>query len=258
MPRFAANLSFLFNEVPFMERFGLASEQGFKAVEFMSPYEWPAADIRALIDKQNLEVVLFNAALGNWSAGERGIAALPGREAEFDAAITQALSYAQVLGNKLIHVMAGLDGAGANRKTFVANLQCASDQAAARGITLLIEPINTRDMPGYFLNLTRQALDIIADVARPNLGLQFDLYHRHIMEGDVEAGLKEVKGISRHIQIASPPDRGEPDHGDLDFKHLLSLIDASGYAGHIGLEYKPRNGTIAGLAWAKQLGVSFA
>ena len=258
MPRFAANLSFLFNEVPFLERFAMARAQGFKAVEFMSPYEWPAADIRALLDKHSLELVLFNAALGNWSAGERGIAALPGREAEFDAAIEQALSYSSVLDNKLIHVMAGLDGAGANRKTFVANLQCAADRAAARGITLLIEPINTRDMPGYFLNLTRQALDIIADVARPNLGLQFDLYHRHLMEGDVEVGLQEVKGIARHIQIASPPDRGEPDQGDLDFKHLLGLIDASGYTGHVGLEYKPRAGTIPGFAWAKRLGVSFA
>ena len=171
--------------------------------------------------------------------------------------LAQALSYAHVLGNKLIHVMAGLESAGANTKTFTGNMQRAADRAAASDITLVIEPINTRDMPGYFLNLTRQALDIIADVARPNLGLQFDLYHRHVMEGDVEAGLTEVKGIAHHMQIASPPDRGEPDQGDLDFKHLLRVIDASGYSGHIGLEYKPRNGTIAGLAWAKQLGVSF-
>ena len=258
MPRFAANLSFLFNEVPFMERFDLAREHGFKAIEFMSPYDWPVRDIREQLDKHKLELVLFNTALGNWGAGERGIAALPGREAEFDAAIEQALSYANGLGTKLIHVMAGLESAGANPKTFVKNLQRAADQAAASKITLVIEPINTRDMPGYFLNRTRQALDIIADAGRPNLGLQFDLYHCHIMEGDVEAGLAEVKGIARHMQIASPPDRGEPDQGDLDFKHLLGLIDASGYAGHIGLEYKPRNGTIPGLGWAKRLGVSFA
>ena len=257
MPRFAANLSFLFNEVPFLERFALASEQGFKAVEFMLPYEWPADQIRDLLDTHKLELVLFNTAQGNWAGGERGIAALPGRDAEFDAALEQALSYAHVLGNKLIHVMAGLEPKGANTKTFVANLRRAADRVEASGVTLVIEPINTRDMPGYFLNLTRQALDIIADVARPNLGLQFDLYHRHLMEGDVVTGLADVKGIARHIQIASPPDRGEPDHGDLDFKHLLGLIDASGYSGHIGLEYKPRAGTILGLAWAKRLGVSF-
>ena len=258
MPRFAANLSFLFNEAPFLERFALASEQGFKAVEFMLPYEWPADQIRDLLDKHKLELVLFNTAQGNWAGGERGIAALPGRDAEFDTAIEQALSYSSVLGNKLIHVMAGLESAGANTKSFVDNLRRTADRVEESGITLVIEPINTRDMPGYFLSRTRQALDIIAEVARPNLGLQFDLYHRHLMEGDVEAGLREVKDIARHIQIASPPDRGEPDHGDLDFKHLLGLIDASGYTGHIGLEYKPRAGTVPGIVWAKRLGMSLA
>ena len=255
MPRFAANLSFLFNEVPFMERFDLAREHGFKAIEFMSPYYWPVRDIREQLDKHKLELVLFNTAQGHWAAGERGIAALPGREAEFDAAIAQALTYAGVLANKLIHVMAGLEPDGANAKSFTTNLRRAADQAASHGVTLVIEPINTRDMPGYFLVRTRQALDIIADIGRPNLGLQFDLYHRHMTEGDVEAGLAEVKGIARHMQIASPPDRGEPGRGDLDFQRLLSLIDASGYNGHIGLEYKPRGATIPGLAWMQKLGV---
>ena len=256
MPRFAANLSFLFNEVPFLERFGAAAEQGFKAVEFMFPYEWPADDLRALLDAHHLQLVLFNAAQGDWAAGERGIAALPGREAEFDASVEVALGYARVLGNKLIHVMAGLEpSGGANAKTFVANLRRGADRAAEHGVTLIIEPINTRDMPGYFLSRTRQALDIIAEAGRPNVGLQFDLYHRHVMEGDVVGGLKEAKSVIRHLQIASPPDRGEPDHGELGYKTLLMLIDASGYGGYIGLEYKPRAGTVAGLKWMKELGV---
>lgn len=255
MPRFAANLSFLFNEVPFLERFGAAAEQGFTAVEFMFPYEYPADELRALLDQHGLQLVLFNAAQGNWAAGERGIAALPGREAEFDAAIEMALGYARVLGNKLIHVMAGLESGGANAKTFAANLQRGADKAAADGVTLIIEPINTRDMPGYFLSRTRQALDIIAAAGRANIGLQFDLYHRHLMEGDVIGGLKEAKPAIRHMQIASPPDRGEPDKGELGYKTLLMLIDASGYGGYIGLEYKPRAGTVPGLTWMKELGV---
>ena len=255
MPRFAANLSFLFNEVPFLERFGAAAAQGFKAVEFMFPYEYPAEALRALLDTHGLKLVLFNAAQGDWAAGERGIAALPGREAEFDAAISTALGYAKVLGNRLIHVMAGLESGGANATTLVANLQRGADRAAAQGVTLIIEPINTRDMPGYFLSRTRQALDIIAGAGRANIGLQFDLYHRHVMEGDVVGGLKEAKSVIRHMQIASPPDRGEPDHGELGYKTLLMLIDASGYSGFIGLEYKPRAGTVAGLKWMKEMGV---
>jgi hydroxypyruvate isomerase len=256
MPRFAANLSFLFNEVAFPERFAAAAEQGFRACEFMFPYEWPADEVRAWLDAARMDLVLFNTAQGNWAAGERGIAALPGREAEFDAAIEQAAQYARVLGNKLVHVMAGLETAGARREVFVANLQRGADRVAHEGLTLVIEPINTRDMPGYFLSRTRQGLDVIADVGRPNLGLQFDLYHRAIMDGDVEAGLAEAKPQIKHMQIASPPDRGEPDQGDLDFKHLLGVIERSGYDGYIGLEYKPRAGTVPGLAWMKTLGLA--
>ncbi len=255
MPRFAANLSFLFQELPFLDRFAAAAAQGFKAVEFMFPYEHPAQDLRAALDKNGLSLVLFNTAQGNWTAGERGIAAIPRREREFEASIEKALQYAHVLGNRMIHVMAGLVTDGAERGTFVANLQRAAERASEEGITLVIEPINTRDMPGYFLSRTRQALDILKDVARPNAGLQFDLYHRHMMDGDVLAGMKEAKPFIRHMQIASPPDRGEPDSGDLDFRTLLAAIDASGYSGHIGLEYKPRGETVAGLKWAKVLGV---
>ncbi len=258
MPRFAANLSFLFQEAPFLDRFALAAAQGFKAVEFMFPYEYPAQDLRALLDKHGLALVLFNAAQGDWAAGERGIAAIPRREREFEASVEKALQYAHVLGNGFIHVMAGLETEGAERGTFVANLQRAADRARSEGITLVIEPINTRDMPGYFLSRTRQALDILRDCGRPNVGLQFDLYHRHIMDGDVLGGLQEAKPFIRHMQIASPPDRGEPDQGELDFRALLKAIDASGYTGHIGLEYKPRGDTVAGLKWMKALGVELA
>jgi hydroxypyruvate isomerase len=256
MPKFAANLSFLFNEVEFLERIPLAAAQGFTACEFMFPYDYDAKDLRARLDAHGLKLVLFNTAQGDWAAGERGIAAVPGREAEFDAAIADAARYACVLGNTLIHVMAGLEGQGANRETFVENLRRGADAVAADGLTLIIEPINTRDMPGYFLSRTRSALDIIAEVGRANVGLQFDLYHRAIMDGDVEAGLIEAKSVIRHMQIASPPDRGEPDRGELDYKHLLGIIDASGYDGTIGLEYKPRAGTIPGLAWMQALGVA--
>ncbi|MEQ1715502.1 MAG: 2-oxo-tetronate isomerase [Hyphomicrobium sp.] len=258
MPRFAANLSFLFNEVPLLERFEAAAAHGFTACEFMFPYAWAAEDLHARLAAASMQLVLFNTAQGNWDAGERGIAALGGREAEFDAAIGEAAGYARVLGNKLIHVMAGLESHGATRETFVANLRRAADRVAGEGLTLVIEPINTRDMPGYFLSRTGQALGILADVARANVGLQFDLYHRHIMDGAVEAGLAEAKAHIRHMQIASPPDRGEPDQGDLDFKHLLSVIDASGYDGFIGLEYRPRAGTVPGLAWMKTLGFAAA
>ena len=255
MPRFAANLSFLFQELPFLDRFAAAAAQGFTAVEFMFPYECSAQDLRGALDDYGLALVLFNTAQGNWAAGERGIAAIPGRERAFDQSIEQALQYTQVLGNRLIHVMAGLVADGAERDTFVANLARAANRAGDEGITLVIEPINTRDMPGYFLSRTHQAIDILRDVARPNVGLQFDLYHRHIMDGDVLAGLEEARPFIRHMQIASPPDRGEPDQGDLDFRMLLAAIDASGYSGYIGLEYKPRGDTVAGLKWAKALGV---
>lgn len=257
MPKFAANLSFLFNEVDFLERIPAAAAQGFSACEFMFPYDYDAQDLRARLDANGLKLMLFNTAQGNWAAGERGIAAVPGREAEFDAAIASAAAYARVLGNKLVHVMAGLEGQGANRETFVANLKRGADAVVADGLALIIEPINTRDMPGYFLSRTRPALEIIADVGRANVGLQFDLYHRAVMDGDVEAGLAEARSVIRHMQIASPPDRGEPDKGDLDYRHLFKVIDEIGYDGYVGLEYKPRAGTIPGLAWAQTLGVAF-
>lgn len=256
MPRFAANLSFLFTEVPFLERFAAAAAAGFRAVEFMFPYAWPADDIAGRLSAAGLRNVLFNVAQGDWAAGERGIAALPGRTGEFIDAIGTGLRYAASLQCPQLHVMAGLIEHGARRDTFVANLAAAADLAARSGVTLLIEPINTKDMPGYFLTAIEDAREIIAEVGKPNVGLQLDLYHRQVMRGDARDALREFAGITRHIQIASPPDRGEPDQGELDYAAIFRDIDAGGYSGWVGCEYKPRGRTADGLQWAGRCGVT--
>ena len=254
MPRFAANLSFLFGELPFLGRFEAAAAAGFKAVEFMFPYDWPAREIGARLEANGLALVLFNLPPGDWARGERGLAALAGREA-FDTAARLALDYAAALGCPRLHAMSGLVAHGAERATYVRNLRAAARLAAPLGVELLVEPINPRDMPGYLVARTAEARDIIADVAEPNVGLQLDLYHRHVAEGDVEAAIAEFAPLVRHYQVASPPDRGEPDAGELDHARLFELIDRTGYDGWIGCEYKPRGDTRAGLAWAERCGV---
>ena len=256
MPRFAANLSFLFTEVPFLDRFEAAARAGFKGVEFMFPYAFAAGDIRARLDEHGLELVLFNLPPGHWDKGERGFAALPGREDEFASAVDLALTYAEALGCKRLHAMAGLTSHGAERAAYASNLATAAQWAAPQGIGILIEPINTRDIPDYFLSRTRDARDLIEEIGEPNLGLQFDLYHRHIMEGDVAGALQEFGPLARHYQCAGPPDRGEPDAGDTDYRKIFQLIDASGYQGWIGCEYKPRGETSAGLVWRERCGVA--
>ncbi len=252
MPRFAANLSFLFTELDFLDRFEAAADAGFKGVEFMFPYAYDAGEIRARLDANGLEAVLFNLPPGHWDKGERGFAALPGREDEFASAVDLALRYAEALGCTRLHAMAGLSTHGARRETYVANLMLAA-QWAAGSADILIEPINTRDIPGYFLNLTREARDIIAEAGEPNLGLQLDLYHRHVMEGDVAGAIAEYAPLVRHYQCASPPDRGEPDRGEIDYSQVFKLIDGTGYTGWIGCEYKPRAGTREGLTWLKSM-----
>ena len=181
---------------------------------------------------------------------------MAGREAEFEADLALALSYAEAAGCKLLHVMAGLVHQGARRETFVANLRKAARTAAKSGVNLVIEPINRRDIPGYFLNKLADARAIIYEVGEPNLGLQFDIYHRQVEDGDVAVALKEYAALTRHYQIANPPDRGEPDAGDLNYAWLLKEIDASGYTGYVGCEYRPRRGTVEGLGWAKACGVT--
>lgn len=255
MPRFAANLSFLFTELPFLDRFEAAAKAGFTGVEFMFPYADPAEAIREKLDAHGLDMVLFNMAPGHWDRGERGFAALPGREDDFAAAVDLALTYAEVLGCPRLHAMAGLSDHGATREAYVANLKMAAAWAAPQGVDVLIEPINTRDMPGYFLTTTEEALSVIREVGAANLKLQFDLYHRHVMQGGVAEAVRTYGPIAGHMQCASPPDRGEPDQGDLDYASLFRLIDEVGYRGWIGCEYKPRAGTLAGLGWPARCGV---
>jgi hydroxypyruvate isomerase len=264
MPKFAANLTMQFNEVPFLQRFEAAADAGFRAVEFLLPYAWPAADIAALLSQHGLKNILFNMAAGDWDAGERGLAALPGREADFLRAVDQGIAYAKVLGTPNLHVMAGLvpslggiaatePAAIAQRKsmhaTYVANLRHAAAETARHGITLLIEPINGRDMPGYFLATQAQAHAIRAEVGAPNLKVQMDFYHVQMAEGDIAAKLRDYLPHVGHVQIAGVPGRHEPDVGEINYPYLFSLLDELGYDGWVGCEYRPRAGTVEGLGW---------
>ncbi|MGA7776671.1 MAG: 2-oxo-tetronate isomerase [Paraburkholderia sp.] len=255
MPRFAANLTMMYNEHGFLERFAAAARDGFKAVEYLFPYDFPATEIKARLDGYGLTQALFNAPPGDWAAGERGMASLPGREDEFRRAIDTALEYTRVLGNRKLHVMAGLIGADQSRERhrelYLQNLAYAARNAQAEGVLIVIEPINTRDMPGYFLNRQDDAQAICAEVGAPNLKVQFDCYHCQIMEGDLAMKLKrDMAGIG-HIQVAGVPERHEPDHGELNYPYLFELIDTLGYDGWIGCEYWPRAGTSEGLGWLR-------
>jgi hydroxypyruvate isomerase len=257
MPRFAANLSFLFTEVPFLDRFAAAAKAGFKAVESTNIYEASASEVAARLKDNGLTLALHNTPAGDPAKGERGLAALPGRETDFRSGLETALRYAEATGGRKVHVLAGLVHHGARRDVFVSNLRATAKLAAVGGVELLIEPINRRDIPGYFLNKTHEARAIIHEVGAPNLGLQLDLYHRQIEEGDVAKAIAEFGPLARHYQIASPPDRGEPDAGELNYRWLFEAIDASGYDGWVGCEYKPRRGTIEGLKWAAACGVTW-
>jgi 2-dehydrotetronate isomerase len=256
MPRFAANLSFMFNEVPFLDRFEAAAKCGFKGVEFLFPYEWPAAEIAARLKAHGLTQALFNLPPGDWTKGERGLAAMPGRETEFTSAVRQALIYAEALGCRRVHAMPGLRHHGAQRATYISNLKKAATMAADAGVDIIIEPINTRDIPGFFLNTTAEARAVIHEVGAANIGLQFDLYHRQIQEGDTANAIAEFGHLARHYQIANPPDRGEPDDGEMNYRYLFKQIDATGFDGWVGCEYKPRRGTVEGLGWVPACGVT--
>jgi len=257
MPKFAANLSMMFTEVPFLDRFGAAAQAGFAAVEFLFPYEHAADAIAAQLHTHRLANVLFNLPPGDWAAGERGMASIPGREAEFRRGVGDALACARTLGTPRVHVMAGLLPAGADRMThraaYVANLHYAAKEAAREGVEILIEPINTRDIPGYFLNTQADAHAIREDVGAANLKVQMDLYHAQIVEGDIATKLRRYLPHVGHIQIAGVPDRHEPDTGELDYAYLFRLLDELGYAGWVGCEYRPAAGTVAGLGWMRTL-----
>ena len=256
MPKLAANLSWLFTEVPFLERFEAAAAGGFRAVEFLQPYEFPPEEIAARLKRHGLEHVLFNLPPGDAGKGERGLAALPGREAEFMRNVGRALDYAKATGCTRIHALAGNASGSAAEAAYVANLKAAADLVAPHGITLLIEPLNTRDAPGYFLSTTGAALRVIERVDRRNVSLQLDLYHCQIMEGDLARHIRDLAGRFAHVQIAGVPDRNEPDIGEINSAYVLELLDETGYAGWVGCEYKPKTGTVAGLGWAQRWGVS--
>lgn len=254
MPKFAANLSFLFAEAPFPERFALAAAAGFRGVEYLFPYPWPAAEIAGWLAAAGLEQVLFNLPPGDWAAGERGLACLPGREAEFAAGVETALAYAQALGCRRVHCMAGLrpDGVADEVLTncYLANLRQAADRFATIGATVLIEPINSRiDMPGYWLDDVRRAFSLCAAVDRENVKVQLDLYHAQIIQGDlartIEAGIDAIG----HVQIADNPGRHEPGSGEINYSFLFTLLDRLGYRGWVGCEYQPLTTTAAGLGW---------
>ena len=259
MPRFCANLSMMFNEVGFLDRFAAAAAAGFTAVEFLFPYEHPPAVLRQKLDANGLTQVLFNAPPGDWSAGERGLACLPGRQREFRDGLQKALDYADALGCKQVHCMAGLMPAGVSPLTlsslYAANLAWAAEQAQRAGVMLVIEPINHRDMPGYFLNTTEQGAAVIEAIGRERLGLQFDLYHCQISEGDLTRRMARLLPLIRHMQIADVPDRHEPGSGEIGWEYVFARIDALGYGGWVGCEYRPAGDTVAGLAWRQRLHV---
>ncbi len=253
MPKFAANVSLLFTELPFIERFGAARAAGFDAVEFLFPYAFEPDQITARLERFDLQLVLHNTPPGDWAAGERGMACDPRRIDEFQEGIGLALDYAEELGVPQLHCLAGKVHAAVTperaHETYVANLRFAAAQCHQRGIKLLIEPLNTVDAPGYFLTSTRQAAAIIAEVAAPNLFLQYDIYHMQRMEGDLADTLRTNLPLIGHIQVADVPGRHEPGTGEINFPFLFRHLDAIGYDGWVGCEYTPMNGTVDSLAW---------
>ena len=250
MPRFAANLTMMFGELPFLDRFEAAAKAGFKSVEFLFPYEHPAQAVRDAAERAGVDIVLFNFPPGDWAGGERGIGALPGRESEVTAALQRGIDYALTLQVPRVHLMAGNIAVSAtSRARFEDALREATALAAPHGIDILLEPLNPRDMPGYFLGDFALAEELIGSLGLPNLKLQFDIYHRQIMHGDVSMALRRMLPIIGHIQTASVPLRNEPGTGELDDFRIFRLLDEIGYAGHIGCEYRPATSTLEGLGW---------
>lgn len=253
MPRFAANLTMMFNEVAFMQRFEQAARAGFEGVEFLFPYDFDAEAIAAELKRFNLGQALFNLPPGDWAAGERGIAALPGREQAFRQSVETAIRYATTLECPRVHAMAGLVPEGANmtemRDTYLENIRFAARRLGEAGITLLLEPINSRDMPGYFIHHQHEAHEIIETLGEPNVRVQMDFYHTQIMDGDIWKTFEEYREGVGHIQIAGVPERHEPDSGEVNYPWLFEQLDRAGFEGWLGCEYKPRGETTAGLGW---------
>ena len=255
MAKFAANLTMLFTEVPFLERFERAHNAGFKAVEYLFPYAFDADLLAEKLQQYGFEQALFNMPPGDWDAGERGFAAIPGRKLEFQESVKTALIYAKALKCKKVHAMSGLVDPSFTREqhtnTFISNIRFAADAFAEHGIELMIEPLNTRDVPNYFIAHQRQAAELIRQVERSNVKLQLDLYHAQIMDGDLTHLIHDLADITGHIQIASIPTRNEPSEGEVNYPYLFKVLDESGYDGWIGCEYNPKNKTEEGLGWVK-------
>jgi hydroxypyruvate isomerase len=253
MPNFDANISWLFTELPFLDRFEAAAKAGFRAVEIQNPYEHPKDAIVTRLDRHGLQVALHNMPAGDWAAGERGLACLPDRVADFRATCDLALDYAVALRAPRVHCMAGIAPANADparlRETYVRNLRELAAKAAKANVEVMIEPINTRDIPGYYLNRSAQAVSLLDEIGAPNVRLQYDVYHMQIMEGDLAPTIERLLPRIGHVQIADTPGRHEPGTGEINYPFVLGKLDALGYAGWVGCEYRPRAGTVEGLGW---------
>jgi hydroxypyruvate isomerase len=253
MPHFAANLTMLFTELPFLERFKAAADAGFTAVEFLFPYEYRKSELAAALKHNNLRLVLHNLPAGNWAAGERGIACHPDRTAEFRAGVEEAIEYATELDCPQVNCLAGILPAGvtrdAARAVLIENLRYAADKLQAAGIGLLLEPVNSRDIPGFFIDRPSFALEIISAAGSKSLKLQYDIYHAQVMEGDLANTIEREFHRIGHIQLADNPGRHEPGTGEINYPYLFRRIDELGYSGWIGCEYKPKTTTAEGLSW---------
>lgn len=255
MPRFSANLTLLFNEVDFLDRFGAAAAAGFRAVEYMFPYAYDPQVLRDKLDGLGLKQVLFNLPAGNWEAGERGIALLPDRRQEFAAGVDQTLRYAKALQCPRVNCLVGLMPNGVTpaevRKTLVENLRYAADLLEKENIKLLVESLNTRDFPGFYVSSTKQAASLLEEVGSRNLFIQYDVFHMQVMEGNITETIRNNLARIGHIQIADNPGRHEPGTGEINFTNLFRFIDEAGYPGYIGCEYRPAGKTVDGLGWLK-------
>ena len=253
MPRFAANLTMLFSELPFLDRFAAAEAAGFSGVEYLFPYDFDKADLREQLDEHGLTQVLHNLPAGNWGTGERGIAILPERVDEFRDGVARAIDYAKALDCRQLNCLVGIAPRDADpfelNEVLVGNLRFAADALAKQRIKLLVEPINTLDIPGFFLNRTEQAVQLITDVSSSNLFIQYDIYHMQVMEGDIARTVQKHLPRIAHIQLADNPGRNEPGTGEINYPFLFRHLDAIGYQGWVGCEYKPRTTTVDGLGW---------
>lgn len=253
MPKFNANLTMLFTEVDFLERFKKAADQGFEGVEYLFPYDWPAEQLAALLEQHGLKQVLHNLPAGDWGAGERGIACLPGRQQEFQDGVGRAIGYAKTLDCPALNCLVGLTPTSASaeevQQTLSDNLRFAADELAKEGLQLLVEPLNDKDIPGFHLVTSKATIALLDELAHPNIKLQYDIYHMQRMEGELINTISQLADRIGHIQLADNPGRHEPGTGEINWKNLFKAIDETGYQGWIGCEYIPAAGTEAGLGW---------